>query len=413
MGRLGPGLLFAGAAIGTSHLVQSTRAGAVYGLGLIGVILIANFLKYPAFRFGPSFAAATGLSLIEGYRQLGKWVVILLSLSLLLVHAIIVAATAITTAGIAGAAFEFGFSAVYFGVFLIALALVLLFSGGYLLLDRLTKVFIAVLTLATLSATLIVLPKIDWTLTLFAFPQFDFQTFAFIVALMGFMPSALDLSIIQSLWCVAKNREEERNVSHAETLFDFNFGYFCAILLALCFLIMGVGVMHSNQITPESSAVAFAAQVISLYTDSLGGWAGTIVGVSAFGVMFTTLITILDGIPRVHAAAFLTIKNPDGKVNTRLDDTGLFRGIAVFLGVGAAIILLFLMKNFLAFIDFITITAFIVGPIIAILNHRVMTGKLVPADHRPSVLMRVWSIAGIATLSVIAIGYLYLKFEMQ
>ena len=30
--RLGPGLLFAGAAIGVSHLVQSTKAGAEFGL---------------------------------------------------------------------------------------------------------------------------------------------------------------------------------------------------------------------------------------------------------------------------------------------------------------------------------------------------------------------------------------------
>ena len=34
--RLGPGLLFAGAAIGVSHLVQSTRAGADFGWGLYG-----------------------------------------------------------------------------------------------------------------------------------------------------------------------------------------------------------------------------------------------------------------------------------------------------------------------------------------------------------------------------------------
>ena len=32
---IGPGLLFAGSAVGVSHLVQSTRAGALYGLGLV------------------------------------------------------------------------------------------------------------------------------------------------------------------------------------------------------------------------------------------------------------------------------------------------------------------------------------------------------------------------------------------
>ena len=32
---LGPGILFASTAIGVSHLVQSTRAGAKYGFGLL------------------------------------------------------------------------------------------------------------------------------------------------------------------------------------------------------------------------------------------------------------------------------------------------------------------------------------------------------------------------------------------
>ena len=34
---LGPGILYAGAAIGASHLVQSTRAGASYGFEIISI----------------------------------------------------------------------------------------------------------------------------------------------------------------------------------------------------------------------------------------------------------------------------------------------------------------------------------------------------------------------------------------
>ncbi|MDP6582924.1 MAG: hypothetical protein QF681_19940, partial [Vicinamibacterales bacterium] len=63
----GPGLLWAAAAIGLSHLVQSTRAGALAGFGLSGVILLAVILKYPFFEYGPRYAAATGSSLVEGY----------------------------------------------------------------------------------------------------------------------------------------------------------------------------------------------------------------------------------------------------------------------------------------------------------------------------------------------------------
>jgi Mn2+/Fe2+ NRAMP family transporter len=47
--KLGPGLLFAGAALGVSHLVQSTRAGADFGFGLIWALVLIHIVKYPFF----------------------------------------------------------------------------------------------------------------------------------------------------------------------------------------------------------------------------------------------------------------------------------------------------------------------------------------------------------------------------
>ena len=70
--KLGPGLLFAGAAIGVSHLVQSTRAGADFGWGLLWVLVLVNFFKYPFFEFGARYALANGESLLDGYMKLGK-----------------------------------------------------------------------------------------------------------------------------------------------------------------------------------------------------------------------------------------------------------------------------------------------------------------------------------------------------
>src|SRR5687768_7581856 len=70
---LGPGLLFAGTSVGVSELIQSTRAGADYSFALLLVIIGACVMKYPAFAFGPWYAHATGVSLLEGFRRQGKW----------------------------------------------------------------------------------------------------------------------------------------------------------------------------------------------------------------------------------------------------------------------------------------------------------------------------------------------------
>ncbi|MFG0312954.1 MAG: divalent metal cation transporter, partial [Phycisphaerales bacterium] len=49
---IGPGILLAGAAIGASHLIQSPRAGAGFGFGMLGVLLLACVTKYPFLEFG-------------------------------------------------------------------------------------------------------------------------------------------------------------------------------------------------------------------------------------------------------------------------------------------------------------------------------------------------------------------------
>ena len=103
---LGPGLLYAGAAIGVSHLVQSTRAGADYQFGLLYILILSNAAKYPFFEFGPRYASATGNSLIEGYLKVGRWAVILFALLTILTMFSVQAAVTVVTAGIAGQLFH-------------------------------------------------------------------------------------------------------------------------------------------------------------------------------------------------------------------------------------------------------------------------------------------------------------------
>ena len=87
--KLGPGLLFAGAAIGVSHLVQSTKAGAEFGFGLIWALILCNFFKYPFFLFGTKYAFSTGETLLHGYKKIGDYVLyiyLLLSITVSYTH---------------------------------------------------------------------------------------------------------------------------------------------------------------------------------------------------------------------------------------------------------------------------------------------------------------------------------------
>jgi len=61
---LGPGILFASTAIGVSHLVQSTQAGAYFGFNLLWALLLANLFKYPFFEYGRDMLMLQGRALL-------------------------------------------------------------------------------------------------------------------------------------------------------------------------------------------------------------------------------------------------------------------------------------------------------------------------------------------------------------
>ncbi|VAW90429.1 hypothetical protein MNBD_GAMMA17-1577, partial [hydrothermal vent metagenome] len=53
LSELGPGLLYAGAAVGVSHLLMSTKAGANYQYIFLMLVPLIHLIKYPFYKFGP------------------------------------------------------------------------------------------------------------------------------------------------------------------------------------------------------------------------------------------------------------------------------------------------------------------------------------------------------------------------
>ncbi|HSD70981.1 MAG TPA: divalent metal cation transporter, partial [Woeseiaceae bacterium] len=98
--RLGPGMMLAAIAIGVSHLVQSTRAGADYGLSFALIITLIVVLKYPAFRFAVDYASATGESLVKGFAAHNRLALAWLAVAFFLDMFVATAAVALVTAGL-------------------------------------------------------------------------------------------------------------------------------------------------------------------------------------------------------------------------------------------------------------------------------------------------------------------------
>ena len=203
---LGPGLLFAGAAIGVSHLVQSTRAGADFGFGLIWALLIVNLFKYPFFQYGPRYATATGESLIEGYNRLGKGVLILYFILTFLTMFTIQAAVTVVTAGLAANLFGISASVATWSIIITLISFAFLIIGKYKVLDNFMKIIIITLSVSSVIAVSVAFYKSNATYDFTQIIPKGSMEIGFLIAFLGWMPAPLDVSTWQSLWTLEKRK---------------------------------------------------------------------------------------------------------------------------------------------------------------------------------------------------------------
>lgn len=394
--KLGPGLLFAGAAIGVSHLVQSTRAGADFGFGLIWALLLVHLFKYPFFQFAPRYANATGESLLEGYYKLGKGVLVAYLVLTFATMFTIQTAVTIVTAGIASTIFGNVLSTEIWCVIILFICLAILLIGRYKFLDSLMKWIIVTLTISTLVAVVIAFNDTSQIIKFKqVLPKNDLEI-AFLIAFMGWMPAPLDISVWHSLWSIEKKKSVK--IKTRSALFDFNIGYLSTIVLGIGFLSLGALVMHNSGENFSDSASEFSGQLINMYTTSLGNWAYILIGIAAFTTMFSTTLTTLDASPRaMHKTTQLLFK--------RNFSRGYLFWI-VLLTLGTISIFFFFISEMGVLIKTATILSFITAPFYAIINYKLICSRHTPKKWRPDTSLHILSWLGILFLIGFSLWYL-------
>ena len=298
---MGPGSLMASAAVGGSHIVSSTQAGAIYGWQLAIIILLINLFKYPFFRFGTQYTLTTGKSLIEGYSEKGKGYLVLFFVMNIFSALVNTAAVSILAAAILYNIFPngFGLSISQLTTMIIVVTWAMLLIGGYRFIDGLSKWVMTALTLATSLAVIIALFQHREYAPNFVAPSpWQLSALPFIVSLMGWMPAPIEISAINSMWSVEKQKSVK--VSYNDGLFDFNVGYIGTAILAFIFLALGALIQFGSGEKVQGASAAYIQQFIGMYAKALGNWSRLLIAFIAFLCIFGTVITVIDGYSRAN-----------------------------------------------------------------------------------------------------------------
>lgn len=397
-------MMMAATAVGVSHLVYSTQAGADYGFSLAGLIIAIVVLKYPAFRFAVDYASATERSLVTAYSKISKIALTWLAVGFMVDAFVATGAVAMVTAGLIISVFKVPFSGPQIAVALMVVSAIVLLNGQYSKAEKIVKVLVLVFSVLTIAATLFALPLLgsdDRGVLATLTP--DRSLAVFVIAMAGWMPMPTNGAILYSKWVCERRKIDRGAFDYSRALNDFRVGYGLTLVLALCFVVMGTAVLFDTGRQVPATAAGFASELFGIFTTVIGTWSYPIIATAGIAVIWSTQIALMDALPRVSDRLVGILAGRPADAPSRFK---LFLAIQV---VGVSIMLLFLMSNFTSFIYFATSMGFVAGPAIAYYNYRAVTSSDVAIEFRPGKALVLWNWISVFVLGVFAIAFLWIS----
>lgn len=404
---LGPGLLFASMAIGTSHLVLSTKAGAQYGWIMVIPIVLANLLKYPFFEFGVRYTTVTERSLVEGYLNLGKTYLWIYAFVTLISTFTILAALYVVTAGL----FMNLFQITSMGAGGIALCLfifisLLLIIGKYKFLENSLKAVITILFVALLVTTVLVIQKgpVPSAESYQRPGIFNEVGILFLIGLIGWMPTAVEASGWVSMWNMENLKTMKDKPSLKLALQEFNVGYILTAILAVFFLIIGWMTLYGTGTELSGSAVVFADQLVNLFTVHIGDWAYLFIAVAAFATMFSTCMTAHDAVSRVSVDVLAKLYPNAGAFKNK----NAFAITVIIMAIINWLVIKVFSANMASLVSLATFVSFVLAPLLGWMNLKTVMGNDIPDIHKPKIGLQILTWCGMVFLSLFALYYCWM-----
>ncbi len=408
---LGPGMIMAATAIGTSHIVLAPVAGARFGFDLLWLVLFAHLFKYPAFEFGARYAVATETSLIDGFGKLPgpkNWglfvflaVTVIQGLTILAgVMSVTASILVVTVGGLPYTAWL-----LVLGLFTIAMHR----TGRYPALKRGAMSMLALLSAGTLVAFLATPPPPSELARIFV-PGVPAGSTLLVASILGLMPTGINVAVWHSLWAVEhvrfwKEGGGSRTAMLRASQRDLAIGYGLSAALGVMLLSLGAVLLRPRGLVPDGIEVALT--ISRIYTELLGPWMFPLFMAAAFAAMFSTVYTVMDGFPRAFSSLMRTIF-PRSDVLHRPSDPSYWAFMVVIFAF--SLVTNTLLPNPVLVVTLVGVVSLMVAPVLYGLNYYCVTRLIGDEALRPGPALRAWAAAGGIFMALAAGLYTYTRF---
>ena len=334
---LGPGLMWCGEYIGSGEVILATRSGAIFGVAILWVPVLAIFLKFWIGLAGAHYTVTTGEGMIDmmartpGPKNWVIWPVFLGQVS----------SGAISTGALASVA---GVFASYFiplpsyvlGWIAVLLVIALVWSGLFEPLKRVMAVLVLVIIVGTFAVALETLPafrellhglfgfslpqKPGWALT--AEGQ-SVSPWSEILPLLGWAAGGFASQVWYTYWVLGAgygmahgrgygqpldaHRLSTLSMEEAEEIhrwrrvvtLDALVALLIGIAVTAAFVIAGNGVLRPMEVAPDGASVAM--ELSHIFSQRWGAWGAHLFVLAGLAAMLSTMLGQFAGWPRLIA----------------------------------------------------------------------------------------------------------------
>ena len=296
MGRfrdIGPGLVMAATGLGAGDMIAASVAGARYGTALLWAAVLGAVMKFVMNEGLARWQLATGTTLLEGWVHRLPVFFSLYFFIYLLLWTFIVAAALIAATGLAAHALVPSLSVQAWGVIHSLLALVLVMTGRYALLERLMKTFMALMMMVVVLCAILVIPEAEGLLDGLLRPSIPDGSALFIFGVIGGVGGSVTL-MCYGYWIRERNWISREDLTRSRT--DLAVAYILTGLFGMAIMIVSAGV-SPEQVTGPEMALS-VAQRLELVVGPVGM---SFFLVGFWCAVFSSMLGVWQGVPYLFA----------------------------------------------------------------------------------------------------------------
>jgi Mn2+/Fe2+ NRAMP family transporter len=370
---VGPGIVVAVTGVGAGDLVATLIAGNRFGYALMWAAVLGCILKIAMSEAVGRWHLATGRTIFEGWRELGRWTSVYF-LIYVVIWGYVYGATAMSSTGLALAALFPVMNLHAWAILAGVLGFIFVAFNRYALFEQVMKFFIALMFITVVSLAVLVAPNIGAALGGLV-PTLPEGAAIYTLGLIGGVGGTITLASY-GYWVNAKGWRTPGWIPMMR--FDNRIGYITTGIFVISMMIVGAELLYNTNIALRGGDRGLL-DFDGVLRERLGAFVANMFLVGFAATTFSSILGVWHGVSLLFADFVARLRGRDPK-EQELERSWAFKAYLFWLTF-PPIALLFLDRPFALVVAFGALGAFFM-PFLALTLIWLLNSRRTPAEWR-------------------------------